>query len=357
MGHTVSVLGASGYAAGELLRLLGRHPALTLTAAGASTHAGEPMARVQPHLGISADYEGGAPRPGAVSTHAGSQDQSTGPAPRPALGAHAGSQLVSIEAAAAGSVDVCFSCLPGGVLATIEEGVEAGLIVDLSDDFRSDPSWVYGLTEYARGAVAAATRIANPGCYPTATLLCLLPFAKAGLLGSDVVVDAISGYSGAGRRTEDRLLFASADENAGAYGSTEHRHVFEMERALAELGGIGTSISFTPHLVPMARGIVITARFRPAAEISTEAALSVLHDAYRYEPFVEVVAEWPQSKAVRGSNRAQVSARLDTRNDWVIGSASIDNLGKGAAGQALQNANLALGLEETAGLEESGMWP
>ncbi len=179
---------------------------------------------------------------------------------------------------------------------------------------------------------------------------------SAGCIDGPVIVDAMSGISGAGRKLEDRLLAAVADGNVGAYGSTQHRHVPEMEAALSRLGD-ATAISFTPHLVPIARGLLATARARLRTGLDDEGALAILNSAYEAEPFVTVTADWPSTKAVSGSNHAHVSARVDARNGLLICSAAIDNLGKGAAGQAIQNANRILGLEETTGLESLGVWP
>lgn len=231
-------------------------------------------------------------------------------------------------------------------------------VIDLSDDFRADAEWTYGLTEFSRTAVAASTRVANPGCYPTAALLCLVPFARAGLLADDVVViDALSGVSGAGRRAEDRLLFSGLHGNALAYGTTQHRHIPEIERGLQSYGGRALSVSFTPHLVPMARGLLVTARATLATDLDDGGALDVLRGAYEHERFVHATAEWPQTKAVAGSNHAHVSARVDARNALLVASCAIDNLGKGAAGQAVQNANVLLGLDEATGLQGAGVWP
>lgn len=301
-----------------MLRHLGRHPALALVAAGVRS---EPDPSRLPHL----------------------------------LGTEL--PLVDVGRAAAAEADVCFSCLPAGVLENYLDSIAAPLLIDLADDFRASPEWVYGLTEFGRAQVAEATRIANPGCYPTATLLCLIPFAARGLIEGPLVVDALSGVSGAGRKTEDRLLFAVAEGNAGAYGTVSHRHIPEMERGLARFGSLTASVSFTPHLVPVARGLLVTARARLAGPLDDADALEVLRETYASEPFVHVTPDWPQTKAVMGSNSAIVSARIDQRNGWLIASCAIDNLGKGAAGQAIQNANLALDLEETAGLEASGLWP
>jgi N-acetyl-gamma-glutamyl-phosphate reductase len=172
-----------------------------------------------------------------------------------------------------------------------------------------------------------------------------------------VVVDAISGISGAGRSGADHLSFSVASAGFTAYGTTGHRHVPEIERGLTRFGAMDAPISFTPHLAPAARGLLATARARLRSPMTDADALDVLRDAYEREVFIHVTDEWPSTKALTGTNRAQVTARVDARTGWLIASAAIDNLGKGAAGQALQNANVVLGLEETAGLEQLGVWP
>lgn len=319
MGASIAVLGASGYAGGELLRLLARHPAMSVTAVAGASAAGRTVVEVHPHL--TGNYE----------LVLGSLDQ-------------------PVEA------DVCFSCLPHGVLPDHLDAIDAGLLVDLADDFRGDPGWVYGMPELDRAAHAGAARVSNPGCYPTASLLCLAPLAVAGLLGTTVTIDAMSGVSGAGRSAKDSLLFSTLDSSAAAYGSVTHRHIPEIERGLAGFGGLQATVSFTPHLVPMTRGLLVTARAPWQGAVGDD-PLEILRAAYDDEPFVQVIEEWPATKAVAGTNNAHVSARLDERNGLVICSAAIDNLGKGAAGQAIQNANLALGLEETLGLEAVAAWP
>lgn len=320
MATSVSVLGASGYAGGELLRLVAAHPALALMGVAAGTSAGEHLASVHPHLAGVVDLP-----------------------------------LESVHDL--GEADVCFSCLPHGVLPEHLEELDCSLLVDLAEDFRADANWTYGLPELARPTLRGATRVANPGCYPTATLLALVPFARTGWLSGSVIVDALSGVSGAGRAPRDGLLFATLDGSASAYGSVEHRHIAEIERGLTRHGDTEATVSFTPHLVPMARGLLVTARFEVPRSASDEQALEVLHEAYDDEFFVHVQPEWPSTKAVAGTNRALVSARVDQRAGYVISSCAIDNLGKGAAGQALQNANIALGLEETTGLEGVAAWP
>lgn len=319
MALTCSVLGASGYSGGELLRLLAGHPALTVAGIAAGARAGEAVGAAQPHLA------------GWFERFAAAEE------------------VLPLE------VDVCFSCLPSGVFHHASAG--ARVLVDLSDDHRWESGWVYGLTEFARDEIPGSTRIANPGCYPTATLLALLPFARAGIIGSPITVDAVSGVSGAGREARDGLLYAGLEGSVGAYGTTEHRHIPEIEEALRVWADDDITVSFTPHLAPMARGLLATVRAPLQREMSDPEAIGVLHDAYRTEPFIHVVTDWPRTKAVSGSNHAHVHARVDRRAGFLICTAAIDNLGKGAAGQAIQNANLALGIEEGAGLSALGVWP
>lgn len=303
-----------------MLRLLASHPDLDVLALAGDRRVGQEVADALPHLAAT-----GLP---AVASPA--------------------------EVLASGA-DVLFSCLPSGAL---DDGaVRARLVVDLADTNRAAPGWVYGLTEFAREEIEAAPRVANPGCYPTATLLALVPFLRAGVAGGPITVDALSGLSGAGRKHEDRLSFATADGNANAYGTTEHRHVPEIERGLGVLGGRDVIVSFTPHLVPMSRGLLVTARAPLAADVTDAEALEVLRESYAGETFVYVSDKWPSTKAVVGTNSAHLSARVDARAGLLIVSAAIDNLGKGAAGQAIQNANVALGLDETSGLETCGLWP
>jgi N-acetyl-gamma-glutamyl-phosphate reductase len=235
--------------------------------------------------------------------------------------------------------------------------VVADVVIDLAGDHRADPGWAYGLTELNREVVQRSSRVANPGCYPTAALLALVPCARERLIDGPVVIDAISGASGAGRSPEQRLLAAEMGGSVGAYGTLRHRHVPEMERGLATFGGLDLKISFTPHLAPIPRGLLVTTRAPLTRKASDDDVLQVLRHAYGNEPFVDVVEEWPQTKHVHGSNRALVAARVDSSCDMLICSAAIDNLGKGAAGQAIQNANLILGVDESAGLDASGVWP
>jgi N-acetyl-gamma-glutamyl-phosphate reductase len=319
MGVQAAVLGASGYSGGEILRLLTLHPAIEVVCAAGGSKAGASVGSVQPHLAPHLDLD-----------------------------------LVSLDEALNATPDVVFSCLPSGALGDV---ADERCIVDLSDEHRGDAEWTYGLCEFNRDSVPGKKLIANPGCYPTATLLALVPFARAGLIEGPVIVDAMSGTSGAGRKGEDHLLHASFDGNVTAYGTVTHRHVPEMERGLANYGDLETTVSFTPHLVPISRGLLVTARARVTKQIDDGDAMEVLQHAYSAEPFVTAIDGWPSPKSVAGTNRAVVAAHIDARNGLLVASAAIDNLGKGAAGQAIQNANLALGLGETTGLDAVGVWP
>lgn len=321
MGYSVGIIGASGYVGGELLRLLAGHPSFHVVAVSGGRSAGSSVADVHPHLSGTTDVFGTA------------------------------ADLLK------GDFDLVFSCLPSGELGPLLDGFPGSTtIVDLSDEHRAAPDWVYGLTEFARDSLPA-TRIANPGCYPTATLLAILPFVAAGMVSGPVLIDGMSGVSGAGRKAEDRLLFAGLHGDLMAYGTTEHRHVPEIERCLARVSGRQMTISFTPHLVPLARGLLVTVRAPLSGSTDDAEALDVLRQRYGPEPFVEVVEEWPRVKAVAGSNRAHVHGRVDQRSGHLVCSVAIDNLGKGAAGQAIQNANLCFGLPEEAGLQSLGVWP
>ena len=225
-------------------------------------------------------------------------------------------------------------------------------------------TFAYGLPELHRAELTGATRIAAAGCYPTAALLALAPLVEAGVLalpgggGTDagapaLVVDAASGTSGAGRAPKEHLHFAAVDEDFVAYGLLDHRHTAEMEQ------GLGTPVLFTPHLAPMVRGILATCYARPAdpGSLTTADVLQLLSVRYAGERFVVVADDPPSTKSASGSNTAHLSARVDPRTGWVVVLSAIDNLVKGAAGQAVQCANLALGLPESTGLPVAGVYP
>lgn len=273
----------------------------------------------------------------------------------------------------ASNAEVVFLALPHGLSQQIVPALvdEGRMVVDLGADFRLRDAtdyvrWyggdhvapgllgsaVYGLVERHRGELAGARLLAIPGCYPTATALALGPFADAGwLLPDGHVVNALSGTSGAGRATSDRLHFSRLHANAEAYGLTGHRHTVEMQREL------GVELLFTPHLVPVSRGMLVTAYGQLAAPRSTNEALDLLREAYEDEPFVVVTDEPPTMKDTAGSNLCLVSARVDERTGWLVAMSSLDNLVKGAAGQAVQALNVAMGWPETMGLSAAGISP
>jgi N-acetyl-gamma-glutamyl-phosphate reductase len=335
------IVGASGYTGTELLRLLAGHPEFEVALATAHSHAGE-----------------------AVGIHT------------PSLaGAYPGLVYEDNDPARFDGLDLVFCGLPHGESQQIvpELRGRVGLVVDLAADFRLKdaalyPRWygeehdaphllaesVYGLPELFRDDLAGATLVAAPGCYPTAAGLALAPLVRSGLVEpTGIIVDAASGVSGAGRGLKESLHFGSVDEDFTAYGLLTHRHTPEMEQIL------GAEVLFTPHLVPMVRGILATCYARPVsgATLTTEAVMAALHHAYDAEPFMVVTDAPPSTKAAAGSNTAHVTARVDPRTGWVLSICALDNLVKGASGQAIQCANAALGLPETTGLPIAGMYP
>ncbi|GAC1485922.1 MAG: N-acetyl-gamma-glutamyl-phosphate reductase [Candidatus Limnocylindrales bacterium] len=337
----VAVVGVTGYAGGELARLLLRHPEAKLVAAVARSHQGEPLGAVQPHL------------------HGAPDSLRIGADP--------------------GDAEVVFTALPAGEAAKLAPGwlAEGRRIIDIGSDFRlKDPPayerWygyshpapelladaVYGLTEFARGALPAARVVANPGCYPTASLRGLAPAVQAGRLGPDVIVDAKSGVSGAGRVVEEGYLFGTIDESVRAYGVPRHRHTPEIAQQLGTMGSaFAPRLTFTPHLVPMTRGLIATC-YAPLADGVSAADVTAAYAAlYTGEPFVRVVPAFPPTKATLGSNWCLVHAVVDEDNRRLVAVGVIDNLVKGAAGAAIQNLNVMCGFAETMGLEALPLWP
>lgn len=343
MTYSAAVLGASGYAGGEVVRLLDEHPSFAIEYLGAYSRAGTTLGEVHPHLS------------GGLRSF-GSNDAEDVP-----------------------DVDVAFLGLPHGAstevgLALADRGTR---VVDLGSDFRMDSAaryeaaygsvhprpdvlvdWAYGLPELFRDSIAGARLVASPGCYPTSALLATVPLCSAGIIRKDAItINALSGVSGAGRTLREDLLFGSVDEGVRAYGVTEHRHRPEIEMGIEAATGERALVTFTPHLVPMQRGILSTVT-SPAVGGATAADLRrVLADVYDSEPFVDVIDVPPQSRWVVGSNKALVSAFLDERTGIAVVLSAIDNLVKGAAGQAVQAANLMVGIEETAGLPVAGWMP
>jgi N-acetyl-gamma-glutamyl-phosphate reductase len=339
------IIGASGYTGVELLRLLAGHPDLEVATVTAHSHAGQVVGRHTPSL--AAAY------PGLVYEAAGPE------------------ALDGLD-----GLDLVFCALPHGesqrLVPALRERV--GVIVDLAADFRLHdaglyPTWygeahaapellaeaVYGLPELFRESLPGATLVASAGCYPTAAGLALAPLRRAGLIEANgIIVDAASGTSGAGRAPTDALHFGTVDENFAAYGLLTHRHTPEIQQILE------ADVLFTPHLAPMVRGILATCYARPTGPLTTADVLAALHRAYDDEPFVvvtDVTDAPPSTKATAGSNCAHVTARVDERTGWVLALCALDNLVKGASGQALQCANVALGLPETTGLPTAGLYP
>lgn len=343
--HRVAVVGASGFTGAELLRICAGHPSFEVVRATGDSTAGQSVAEVHP--GLAPVY--------------------------PSL------ELEAYRPEVADGCDVVFCGLPHGASQKIVPEIRdrAGVVVDLAADFRLDdpdlyPAWygqahtapelldqfAFGLPELFRGDIRQAELIAAPGCYVTAAALALAPLLEAGAVEpAGIVVDAASGVSGAGRPPRPDTAFCAVDEDFRAYGLLDHRHTPEMEMALSRHAGTEVEILFTPHLAPMNRGILATCYARPAGAPSTGDALALLADAYSDEPFVTVAERPPSTKATLGSNSVHLTARADPRTGWVIAIAALDNLVKGASGQAVQCANLALGLDETAGLAAAGLCP
>jgi N-acetyl-gamma-glutamyl-phosphate reductase len=340
-----AVLGASGYTGADLIRLAALHPAIKLTALIAKGHARQTLAQVFPHL-ASLDL--------------------------PAL--------VTADQVDWSAVDIAFGGLPHGTAHTeIAQLPERIRVIDMSADFRlRDPSlyaeWyggehsapalledaVYGLTEHYRDAIKGARIVACPGCYPTAVLLALLPLAKARLVApDDIIIDAKSGVSGAGRTVKQNLLFSEAGEGLSPYGIGNHRHVPEIEQELGLAAGGPVRINFTPHLAPMSRGELCTIYVRLAGKTTAADLRQALTGAYADAAFVRVVEEGtiPATQHVRGSNFCHIGVFADRIQGRAIVISAIDNLVKGSAGQALQNFNVMHGLDETTGLEQLPLFP
>ena len=259
------------------------------------------------------------------------------------------------ESRAPAQCDVVLLALPHGVSGEVGRELAGARVpvVDLSADLRGE--WQYGLPELHRDAVASSLAVANPGCYATAAILALAPLVACGLVEPDLVCDGKSGVSGAGKTPTETNIFSAAAEGIAPYAPVGHRHQEEIERELSTLAGAPVSVTFTPHLAPFTRGLLITAYGRLVPGAGTGHVETALRDAYDAEPFVELV-DGVRTQAVRGSNLCQLCAWVDEARRRVIVAAAIDNLVKGAAGQAVQNANLMLGLDETMGLPQEAAW-
>jgi N-acetyl-gamma-glutamyl-phosphate reductase len=336
----VAIVGATGYAGGELARLLLRHPEARLVAAVARGRQGEPLRDVQPHL------------------HSAPPSLVVGADP--------------------GDAEVVFTALPAGEAAKLAPAwlAEGRSIIDIGSDFRlRDPKdyerWyaythpapellkeaVYGLTELTRSRLRGARVVANPGCYPTATLLALLPALQANLVEDDLVVDAKSGVSGAGHNVDDAYLFGTIDASVRPYGVPKHRHTPEIAQEVRGMTGRALRLVFTPHLVPMTRGLIATCYATLRDGVDAARVTDAYATAYAEEPFVRVTSSYPATKATLGSNWCLVHALVDEPNRRLVAFGVLDNLVKGAAGSAIQNLNAMRGFPETMGLEALPLWP
>jgi N-acetyl-gamma-glutamyl-phosphate reductase len=331
-----AVAGATGYIGMQAVSLLSRHPEFSLTQVSSRSHAGKGYSQAVP--GSPVDLE----------------------------------VVAAVDPAAA---DVVFACLPHGVAGDQAESWLGGgaVVVDMSADFRIRDEalhreWygdvrggtvrgraVYGLVELQRNALRTAGILAMPGCYSTAAILACAPGLGAGLVEREIVIDAKSGVSGAGRSPSLTAHFAEANESVRAYSASGHRHKAEMVEQLSTTAGGAVSVTFVPHLVPMTRGILATAYLRPRVGISNDAILSAYAEFAGSNPFIRMVSEPPATKSVVGTNFAALHVAF--QSDFAVVTCAIDNLLKGAAGQGLQACNVRFGFDETAGLAMPGMWP
>ena len=347
MTLSVAILGATGYTGGELVRLLSRHEAVHIACVTSERYAGKPLRQAFPHL--------------------------TG---LPDLVCRPLGDLGQVE-----PLYVAFCALPH--LASMREVpallARAVRVIDLSADFRLHnaatyqewygtghlapdllPEAVYGLPELHRAAIAPARLVANPGCYPTSVLLALAPLLRGNWVDpSLMLIDSKSGVSGAGRSASQDILYAEMEGGFRAYKVDGHRHTPEMEQELSLLAGVDVRLRFVPHLLPQSRGILSTCHLRPRVVRSQAEWRETLRAFYQDEPFVQVLEPglWPATHHVRGSNFCHIGVAVDARTGWLTVLSVIDNLVKGAAGQAVQNMNLMLGLNEQTGLEQWPLFP
>jgi len=342
-----AVFGASGYSGGELVRLLSRHPQVTLSHLVSQSHAGQPFGEVFANFSHRREL--------------------------------ACADVTVAEAAK--DCDVVFLAMPHGVAAGVvtEEVLGQAKVVDLGADFRfreaaTYEQWygvqhaapgllgeaVYGLTELNRARVTSARLVANPGCYTTCGILTVAPLLRDGLVDAEsVIIDAKSGASGAGRGAKPDMAFCECDENVSAYGVTTHRHTPEFDEELSAIAGQRLAVTFTPHLVPMNRGILATVYAKPAPGVAIEQIRAAYERLYGDEFFVRLTKPgvFPQTSWVKGSNFCDIGVTLDERTNTVVAVGALDNLGKGAAGQAVQNMNLMFGFDERSGLDDDPVFP
>tara|TARA_B100001245_G_C22891191_1_gene429217 strand:- start:1607 stop:2623 length:1017 start_codon:yes stop_codon:yes gene_type:complete len=336
----VGIVNVTGYAGAELARILHQHPETQIVSVTGRTSAGRPLGEVFPHL-------------------------------EPVN--------LTITEEVTESVDIIFSALPHAASAEklgpyLEAGVKA---IDISADYRLDDiseyeEWygiqhpypqyirnaVYGLPELHRSGIQSATLVANPGCYPTASILALAPAVQENLIGTDVIVDAKSGVSGAGRKAEIQYLYNEVNESLRAYSLSGHRHLPEITQELCKLRtSEPPMVTFVPHLIPMTRGILASCYATTKEDITENDLQTLYKEYYSGHPFVKVVDDPPSTKQTLGSNNCLIYPTLDQRTNRLIVISCIDNLIKGAAGQAVQNMNLMLGYSEDSGLNQIAIYP
>jgi N-acetyl-gamma-glutamyl-phosphate reductase len=341
----IAILGASGYTGAELIRLLLLHPHVEICALTADSQAGKSLHEVYPHLGFT-----GLPA------------------------------LTLLNAVDYSNIDLVFCCLPHGTTQEVIAALPPKLkVIDLSADFRladveTYAKWyghehrapklqkeaVYGLTEVNREKIKTARLVANPGCYPTSVQLPLVPLLAAGLIEErDIIIDAKSGVTGAGRSLRQSLLFTEVNDGFAAYSVGAHRHAPEIEQGLSLAVGAPITVSFTPHLVPMNRGILSTMYVSLARHKTADDLVEKLKETYAGEPFVKIMPKGaaPGTHMVRGTNFCFISVFADRLQGRAIIISAIDNLTKGASGQAVQNMNVMYGFPETTALEQTAVFP
>ena len=341
-----SVIGASGYGGAEAVRLLASHPQVEIVHVTAESQQGQTMSGLYPNLRSFVDQTMIAVDPDRIGRDS----------------------------------DVTFVSLPSGkamdlVPALLQQGSK---VIDIAADFRLHdaslyPTWykvthtapeylkeaVYGLPELHREELKKTRLVANPGCYPAASILAVLPLLRAGVVQTaGIIIDAKSGVSGAGRGGGGGFGFSETNEDVRAYSVTGHNHIGEIEQELSGIAKSPIRVTFTPHLIPMTRGILATVYAPLTQQLTEAAAIALYQETYNNEPFIRILHDaLPRTKATLGSNYCDVSVKIDTRTSTAIAIAAIDNLGRGAAGQAVQNMNLMFGLPETSGLHFPGLFP
>jgi N-acetyl-gamma-glutamyl-phosphate reductase len=344
--YKIGIAGATGYTGVELLRILSRHPDVEIKTLTSETYKGKRVDEVFPTLRTFANQE-----------------------------------LVELGSHISEGLDILFLALPHtAAMDVVHRFLSRDCrIVDLSADYRLRnaqvfqewyavphtqtellKSAVYGLPELWRDAIKTANLVANPGCYPTSAILALAPLMQGGWIDvENIIVDSKSGVSGAGRKASQGTQYCEVNEGVSAYGAVRHRHTPEIEQEISVLAGKELQITFTPHLMPMTRGILSTVYCRLLKETTTEKLLKHYQDYYAGEPFVRILpaGQFANTRYVSGSNFCDIGLQIDHRNDRVVVTSAIDNLVKGASGQAVQNMNIMLGLDEKTGLDFAPAFP